>query len=255
MSGLPSGVNMASSSPPSRRASTGGQPPIKGRCYMVAEEAPSHDGTLSCTVYEVFQALVNPEPIERPKWGIQIYDTRSGSGTDMTQLKALARKIYEDTWDQRSGMGRETLDRIDLYGLAMPDDTLPAERAEWCKAHNMKEIMARNAAGKADYYIPRIERGHRALLVIDRPQEKWDEADEGGFLYVRWDWKPERELAAVLPQGRSEGNIEFWRYTYTDGVPGKLSDMRDGVEWLEESYVREGLLAEELELAVEKAGR
>ncbi|KAM5345097.1 hypothetical protein ACJ41O_010959 [Fusarium nematophilum] len=235
---------------------------------MVAEEAPSHDGTLCCSVWEAEEALVEPEPIERPKWGIQIYDTRSDSGEDMARLKELALKIYEDTWDERSAMGRGTLDRIDLYGLALPDDTLPAERAAKCKAHNVREIAARNATGRADFYIPRTpcespSSGQRSILVIDRPQAEWDEPDQGGFLCVLWDpkkmskteggkWARKPEVDS-LPE--SEDEIDFLRYEYTDGVPGVLQDMRTGVEWFEINYVSSGLLGEELRRAVEKGAR
>ncbi|KAJ4318005.1 hypothetical protein N0V84_007059 [Fusarium piperis] len=227
------------SSPPSRPASTG--------------------------VWEAEEAFVDPEPIKRPKWGIQIYDTRSDSGKNMKQLKKLALKIYEDTWDERSAMGRETLDRIDLYGLAMPDDTSPAERAERCKAHNVKEITARNETGKGDFYIPRIPcrypaSGQRSILVIDRPQAEWDEPSQGGFLHVQWDPKAEKtkakggrsDLDRTVSAERQEDEIRFYRYEYTNQVPGVLQNMRDGVEWFELNYVDTGLLEEELRQAVEK---
>ncbi|KAJ3543907.1 hypothetical protein NM208_g3328 [Fusarium decemcellulare] len=250
------------SSPPSRPASTGGKAPIRIRCWMVAEEAPSHDGTLCCSVWEAEEAFVDPEPIKRPKWGIQIYDTRSDSGKDMTRLKELGLKIYKDTWEDRSAMGRGTLDRIDIYGLAMPEHTPTAERAERCKAHNMEEIAARNATGKADFYIPQMPQDslypdRRSILVIHRPQDKWDEPDEGGFLYVRWGHqfnmrKPEPDRGAVSSPERSDYKPEFFRYQYTDEVPGVLQNMRDGVEWFENNYVDSGLLDEELKQAAEK---
>ncbi|KAJ4215054.1 hypothetical protein NW759_010083 [Fusarium solani] len=255
-------------SPPSRPASTGGKPPVKIRCWMVTEEAPSHDGTLCCSVWEAREAWVNPEPVKRPKWGLQIYDTRSNSGKNMKQLKKLALKIYEDTWDERSAMGRETLDRIDLYGLAMPEGTSPAERAERCRAHNVKEIAARNATGKGDFYIPQMdcgfpESGQRSILVIDRPQAKWDEPDEGGFLHVRWNPEVRKdktkrdesdvESAESSLSERREEAIRFYRYEYTNQVPGVMQSMRDGVEWFDMNYVDSGLLDEELRQAVEKA--
>ncbi|RSL50127.1 hypothetical protein CEP54_012074 [Fusarium duplospermum] len=255
-------------SPPSRPASTGGKPPVRIRCWMVTEEAPSHDGTLCCSVWEARELWVNPEPVKRPTWGIQIYDTRSNSGKSMKQLKKLALKIYEDTWDERSAMGRGTLDRIDLYGLAMPDDTTPAERAERCKAHNAKEIATRNASGKIDFYIPRMdcgfpESGQRCLLFIDRPEDKWDEPDEGGFLSVSWDPEVRKDESGEsdvesaeppLPKGQ-EDEIRFYRYEYTKDVPGVMQNMRDGVEWFDQNYVDTGLVAEELREAVERAQR
>ncbi|KAM0430148.1 hypothetical protein ACHAPT_006156 [Fusarium lateritium] len=252
----------AASSPPSRPASTGGKAPIKIRSWMVAEEAPSHDGTLCCSVWEAEQAIVDPEPIKRPKWGIQIYDTRSDSGKDMERVKELALKIYEDTWDERSAMGRGTLDRIDLYSLAMPDDTPPAERAVKCKSHNVREIATRNVTGRTDFYIPRTPcgspgSGQRSVLVIDRPQAQWDEPGQGGFLHVRWDpmsmtkrgeWtrKPSMDYAE-----RNSDEINLFRYEYTDQVPQVLQNMRDGVEWFETNYVDTGLLDEELRQVVE----
>ncbi|KAI8716657.1 hypothetical protein NCS52_00959900 [Fusarium sp. LHS14.1] len=249
-------------SPPSRPASTGGQPPVKIRWWMVTEEAPSHDGTLCCSAWEAREAWDNPEPVKRPKWGIQIYDTRSNSGKSMKQLKKLALKIYEDTWDERSAMGRETLDRIDLYGLAMPDGTSPTERAERCRAHNAKEIAARNASGNGDFYIPQMDcgfpgSGRRSLLVIDRPEAKWDEPDEGGFLEVRWDPEVSKDNTGDSTESslleRPEDKIRFYRYGYTDEVPGVMQSMRDGVEWFDMNYVDSGLLDEELRQAVEKA--
>ncbi|RSL51312.1 hypothetical protein CEP53_008478 [Fusarium sp. AF-6] len=249
--------------PPSRPASTGGQRPIRIRCWMVTEDAPSHDGTLCCSVWEAREAFVNPEPVKRPTWGIQVYDTRSNSGKSMKQLKKLALKIYEDTWDVRSAMGRETLDRIDLYGLAMPDDTPPAERAERCKAHNAKEIATRNASGKIDFYVPRMdcgfpESGQRCLLLIDRPEDKWDEPDQGGFLSVQWDPEVRKDsdvesAESSLPE-RQDDQIRFYRYEYSE-VEGVMQNMRDGVEWFDQNYVDTGLVAEELREAVERAQR
>lgn len=188
----------------------------------------------------------------------------------MKQLKKLALKIYEDTWDERSAMGRETLDRIDLYGLAMPEGTSPAERANRCKAHNAKEIETRNATGKGDFYIPRMDcgfpgSGQRTILVIDRPEDKWDEPDDGGFLEVRWDPEIRKDEAksdgygvesaeSSLPESREDG-IRFYRYEYTKDVPGVMQSMRDGVEWFDMNYVDSGLMDEELRQAVEKASR
>ncbi|RMJ16814.1 hypothetical protein CDV36_003561 [Fusarium kuroshium] len=207
-------------SPPSRPRSTGGKPPIRIRCWMVTEDAPSHDGTLCCSVWEAREAFVNPEPVKRPTWGIQVYDTRSNSGKSMKQLKKLALKIYEDTWDVRSAMGRETLDRIDLYGLAMPDGTPPSERAE-------------------------------------RPEDKWDEPNEGGFLSVQWDPEVRKEsdvesTESSLPERHDQ--IRFHRYEYSE-VEGVMQNMRDGVEWFDQNYVDTGLVAEELREAVERAQR
>ncbi|KAI8663680.1 hypothetical protein NCS57_00969600 [Fusarium keratoplasticum] len=252
-------------SPPPRPASTGGKAPVRIRFWMVTEEAPSHDGTLCCSVWEAREAWENPEPIKRPKWGLQIYDTRSNSGKSMKQLKKLALKIYEDTWDERSAMGRETLDRIDLYGLAMSEGTSPAKRAERCRGHNVKEIAARNATGKGDFYIPRMdcgfpESGQRSILIIDRLDDKWDEPDEGGFLHVQWDPevredKTESDVDSTESSltERREDEISFYRYEYTNQVPGVMQGMRDGVEWFDINYVDSGLLDEELRQAVKKA--
>jgi hypothetical protein len=128
---------------------------------------------------------------EHPEWSIQIYDTTPGPD-DPEYLRGLAEKLHRHTREEREAAGRGRSDRIDVRGMPLATNITEEERIEKCKAHFMAETAARDVAAVDGFHIPLLEANsqwQRAIVIIDRPQETWDE-DEGGFLVVHCDVKP-----------------------------------------------------------------
>ena len=185
----------------------------------IIEEAPSHDGAPCFSAWEgpkPFRFALKPEDLEeiregedivkpqRPLYGIQIYDTTPGAGAP-EYVRRMALTLHKLTFrfgGTPSGvMCRNFLDgcwvdRIDVFGLPMPEGTQTCERVDRCIAHSKREIMYRILTFGADWYIPPTSEPlnyKRVLYIIDRDQARWDdmekgeEGEEGGpFITAEW---------------------------------------------------------------------
>lgn len=104
------------------------------------------------------------------KYSIQVYDTTPKSN-DPQHTKALAEHIHKATLEARCGYGDHDYgDRLDVYGLTMPDDTSDEERVQRCIAHQKAEIIARHSMGKSDFLISgtySVSSYRRALIMIN----------------------------------------------------------------------------------------
>lgn len=216
-------------------------------CYqrLVVENAPNHDNTRPCSSawwlrdYEpVEDTPANPE--RRPKWSIQVYDT-TPQAADAAHVQRQARKIFEETWEQRRNEGRELPDRVDVYGLPLPADTPDEERVRRCIAHQNREIHERNATGRADFFIPPTfdEPYSRVLMIIAAPEEAWNQGD-GGFIDVAFDLTPKSRRAGVRQSDPTWGRVTW------DDLGEALGPFRESLSWFTHSYVHDGTLDDDL---------
>lgn len=214
-----------------RRLSTGGKPPRRVEVFMQVESVPTYDNSLCYSAWQAERTYVSlEEPSKsRPKWGLQIYDTTPSCGRDAARLERLALKLYEDTWDTRSGTGRGERDRTDLYALPMEAGLSDEDRVEKCKSHYFAEKEARNAEGisKSDHYIPQAvtnDMWQHSIMIIAQAEETWDEG-EGGFIQVKWERKGEAQPSTP------EQSVTRWLYEGGTNLGQVLGDMREDVEW------------------------
>ncbi|KAF1951798.1 hypothetical protein CC80DRAFT_538548 [Byssothecium circinans] len=225
---------------PTRRLSTGGLPPVKTREQYVVEDAPNHNSTPCFTAWAREEIVEIPEgwsssdfPIshKRPQWSFQIYDTTPQSDNP-EHLKTLAETLHKETREEREAHGRAQPDRIDVWGMPLATDVSDEERIAKCKAHVLAEIASRNTAGNSDFHIPQLnahDQWQRVILIIDRPQELWNE-DEGGFLAVYWDVHPSylELLAREYGNDHQEPETSAFRYTRTE-LGQLLANLRDAL--------------------------
>lgn len=216
---------------PERRLSTGGLPPIKLREHYVVEKASSHDSTPCYTAWVRDEIVQVPRgwsasdftiQDEHPQMSIQIYDTRP-QAANPEHLKTLAETFHKETREEREAGGREQPDRIDAWGMPFAAEASEKEKIDKCKSHNMAEIAAKEASGDGNFHIPAL-RGHyqwrRAILIIDRPKEAWNEG-EGGFLVVYWDIHPDYldMLAEEYGEDYQEPETSVIRFTRDEMGP------------------------------------
>ncbi|KAI6090546.1 hypothetical protein F4821DRAFT_274720 [Hypoxylon rubiginosum] len=76
---------------------------------------------------------------ERPSQSIQVYETRP---THCNELQVLARRLINHFGPHLEAKGFNTSVRIDVYGLAVPLETLRANRIERCIQHQRAEFKA-----------------------------------------------------------------------------------------------------------------
>lgn len=248
---------------PTRRVSTGGKAPRKALLRYVIEEVPGHDNTPCFTAWQRAERLPIPEeyarsPLDsdsdddtghtRPQVSLQIYDTTPLSDNP-DHLKTLVERVHKETFRARWRIGFEFHDRIDLWGMPLAADASTDERITKCREHACAEIASRERADDVFHISrlinhvdwPRSEGWHRAIIIIDRPQELWNE-NEGGFLVVYWDLSDEHSATTLgefegLQSGQDEGQqapeMEVLRCTYDD-VGKLMGEMREAFQSLED---------------------
>ncbi|KAI1401692.1 hypothetical protein F4819DRAFT_315932 [Hypoxylon fuscum] len=244
----------------------GGKPPCKVHSKTIVEEAPSHDDDTPCftawTLWRKFHKSLKNHPnlaSKRPKWSIQVYDTTPGPrNTD--HLRSLAKMLHETTWEARSVMGRDSPDRIDIYGLALPAEMPEIPRVERCVEHQKAEIAARNRTGKSDFYIPPsfdnsgLDCYNRHILIIDKKEDSWNK-EPGGFIRVSFDRRLDRKAkSSQQSTKKKEEETEEYQYpdihssrlTYTKLQDYGLWAFRESIEWFYNCYVMDGMLETEL---------
>lgn len=241
---------------PGREPPRGIRPPIKVRETYVVEPAPSHDGAPCLAAWTRDDVLEAPEGWSlsdlpdfgrRPAWSIQVYDTTTtskpegGDDDDREHLGKLARELHEETREERHTHGRSAPDRLEVWGMPLPDDMPEDEKAARCKAHAVAEIASRDAAAATaaatsddvGFPIPKVdvqERWQRGIVIVDRPRELWDEG-EGGFLVAYWDSRPDYLEALAQEYGgrREEPDVSVFRYTRSE-LGALFGGLRDGIE-------------------------
>lgn len=145
------------------------------------EHIPTHDSTPCTSIWREPIFPDDDQPLVRPIYSLQIYDTTPHS-SKQSYFDAVATTIQKSTFDEQDGYDSMQQIRLDFYGLEMPEGFPETERVERCIRHQKKEIAARNATGKMDYYIPRTfdERDwQRELYIIDREEKHWAEGEDG----------------------------------------------------------------------------
>ncbi|KAI2606212.1 uncharacterized protein GGS25DRAFT_500149 [Hypoxylon fragiforme] len=221
----------------------------------IVERAPNHDPNNYCfTAWEYLEPAEDDtdddtddgtnhgatpkNPITRHKWSIQIYVTIPEASNE-EYLRALVRKIHDETLQIRGGSGRHAPDRMDMYGLPLPPGTSEEETVAQCVSHQKHEIAARNATGRSDFFIPPTfdNTYNNLILIVDQPEEKWNEG-EGGFLVVQFD---------KLPQYKSDQSDPSWMRVDWDYLGQALWQFREMIEWFYDSYVYDGTMDEDLE--------
>jgi hypothetical protein len=107
---------------------------------------------------------------------------------------------------------------------------------------------ARNGSGSGDFFISPTcgDKYNRSLIVIERPEEEWEEG-ERGFLMVLFD---------ALPRGSEKQDPYWYRCTWSDLCDENESypwdRFRDSIHWFN-NYVGTEDFGEELrQLAVEQ---
>lgn len=216
----------------SRRASTGGLPPIRIIEHYVVEKLPT-DNNIPC--FTAWIRIEAPGPFREP-WTaadyavpdtppdvcIQFYDTTPGSDKP-DHLKALAEMLHKEAREDSCSVDRE---RIDVWGMPLASDMSEKERVEKCKAHAAAEVASRNCDGVPhEYPINSLSINYswqQVFIIIDRPMELWDH-DAGGFLVVYWDAHPSY-LKMLADEGKSAPGTQTSRYTRE-----RLEEMISGI--------------------------
>lgn len=191
---------------PERRLSTGGLPPICVTEQCVVERAPSHhDPSVPCYTAWMRQEILKvpagwsasnfsiaDTPSER---SFQIYIT-TPQAANIDYVQALAREFQEELCKDHRVGGRDTTARIDVWAKLFAADTSEQTKIDSCKAHILAEIAARETSGANGFHVSafcRYDRWERFLLIMDSPEESWNQG-EGGFLAVYWRPSIPREM-------------------------------------------------------------
>ncbi|KAJ8114684.1 hypothetical protein OPT61_g3502 [Boeremia exigua] len=184
---------------PERRLSTGGLPPIRITEQCIVDRAPSHhDPRVTChTAWNRQSILTVPSGWSASDFSIadtpstrsfQIYVT-TPQAADSEYVRALAREFQDELCRGHGVGGRDTSARVDVWAMPFADGVSEQTRIDACKKHILGEIAAREALGVSGFHVSafcRYERWERFLLIVDEPEEAWDQG-EGGFLAVYWD--------------------------------------------------------------------
>ena len=120
---------------------------------IVVEPLQTHDGTPCITAWSRHER----QPT-RPVGSIQVYSTTSPSPSD---ISALAHKLQADVFGPGGPKNLSNYnDRLDIYGLAIPDKVSEAEIVKRCVAHQRAEIESRDKdEGKRGMYRGGIIQG------------------------------------------------------------------------------------------------
>jgi len=251
----------------------------------VIEEAPSHDGAPCFSAWEgprPFMLALEPEDLERigegedhinpqrPLYGIQIYDTTPDAG-DPEHVRRMALTLHKLTFQYDgapSGVMSRTdsdgcwVDRIDVFGLPMPEGTPTRERVDRCIAHSKQEIVHRILTFGADWYIPPTYKapGHkRVVYIIDREEARWDdketgeEGEEGGpFITAQWAYTRgsdifpgEQDMPGAPPMGwgmsAEDVNVPATLFYRFDDVLGEFGGhiFAESTKWFNGQYAAE----------------
>ncbi|KAK7995182.1 hypothetical protein PG990_013955 [Apiospora arundinis] len=244
----------------------------------IVERAPSHDNTRPCFsswkfVYYPPDYEAQPSAQDRPKWSIQVYDTTVTAG-DEAQIRDLARRIAVETRGSRYPMGDDASDRIDVYGLPMDAETPDEARFAMCIEHQKAERRARNATGSSDFYIPELRSDwvqtpryfNRRILVVAAAATK-DESeyskdvgkDHESTLEDDHSYKegPEGRLNFAIVEFDDRTNVTQldpspWFKDDWSELGGALMDFRESIEWFYTYYIPDGMMDEELRIAVDE---
>lgn len=122
------------------------------------------------------------------KRSFQIYIT-TPQAANLDHVQALAREFQEELCKDHGVGGRDTTARIDVWAKLFAADTSEQTKINSCKAHVLAEIAARETLGVDSFHVSafcRYDRWERFLLIMDSPEESWNQG-EGGFLAVYWD--------------------------------------------------------------------
>ncbi|KAJ4990211.1 hypothetical protein SVAN01_04302 [Stagonosporopsis vannaccii] len=182
-----------------RRLSTGGLPPIRVTEQCVVEGAPSHhDPSIVCYTAWMRQEILkvpvgwsasNFSIADTPsKRSFQIYVT-TPQAANLHYVQALAREFQEELCKDHRVGGRDTTARIDVWAKPFAANTSEQTKINSCKAHSLAEIAARETLKVSSFYVSafrRYNQWERFLLIMDSPEESWNQG-EGGFLAVYWD--------------------------------------------------------------------
>jgi hypothetical protein len=259
------------------------------RRVTVVQPAPSHDGSPIFAAYSVLESSRNPDAADqRPPFGLIIYDTAPGANA--TRAERMARVMFDRTMSERRRAENDP-DRIEVValkppGIAQPGRTstefeqlTPRDRAEACIRHFEQERNSRltipDLAEAKSWFLPeRIDDDMYAwgILVIDRLEERWEEAlgyledhpDEDTHVVSEEEAlsSPFGSFAKVCWQPREE-TWELWEMPVTPESRVWLNRMKlelvgcmlgaDGllqsVSGFYEHFLREGILDRELEAA------
>lgn len=256
------------------------------RRVTVVQPAPSHDGTPIFAAHSVLEATLKPDADDGwPPFGLIIYDTAPGANA--ARAERMARLIFDRTMDERRRPDGDP-DRIEVIALgppvAQPDTRstgsylpTPGDRAEACIRHFEKERNSRLALADLKdaklFFLPERTVDHWyawGIIVIDRLEERWEEAlgyledhpeedshviEEkdaltsrfGSFIEVRW--QPREEMwevweEPVTPESRVHlSRMKLELIGHRLGIEGLL----DGVNSFFTHFVPDGILDRELE--------
>ncbi|OHE97551.1 hypothetical protein CORC01_07166 [Colletotrichum orchidophilum] len=154
------------------------------RELTVVQPAPSHDCSPAFAAYSVLETSRNPDVADqRPPFGLIIYDTAPGANA--ARAERLARAMFDRTMSERRRAENDP-DRIEVVAFITstePALLTPRDRAEDCIRHFEQERNSRltiaNLVDAKSWFLP--ERIHDewyawGIIVIDRLEERWEEA-------------------------------------------------------------------------------
>ncbi len=153
----------------------GGKPhrKIPPKEYVV-EPAPSHDSAPCFAAY-----TIDIDDTSRPQFAICVYDTTPAAGNP-DRTRDLALKIHRGTEEERLDRSSNGRDRIEVFGMPMPQDASEEQRIEACMAHHTAELAARRH--HRGFYLPwtfdNLGWRHEIVILV-RLGEGW----EGVALY------------------------------------------------------------------------
>jgi hypothetical protein len=149
---------------------------------------------------------------ERPQRSFQIYDT-TPQAASLYHLQTLAEEFQTELRKDHGVGGRDQTARIDVWAKPFAADAPEETKIDTCKAHILAEIDAREASGDNGFHVSELcshDRWKRFLLMIDLPEESWNE-DEGGFLAVYWDRHLSYQEMPETPETRETRTRRFTR--------------------------------------------
>ena len=188
------------------------------------ESHTSHNGIPLTVVWPEKAANPTSQP---PRTSIQIYDTiTTPARSSPADREALAKTLESVLGPNNTGYP----DRLDIYTISAPEEADEERRVALCIEHQKVELLRRKSTdGEQErlfmlesYKAKDVILHHRFMIIIDKPQDLWEEE---GMLFVFFD-----PVEPEAPDERAP-DVEIRRVKGLINIPAELDYFRKSMEF------------------------
>ncbi|KAF5519666.1 hypothetical protein CGCA056_v009986 [Colletotrichum aenigma] len=164
-------------------------------------------------------------------------------------VRDTAEKIYTLAHTRFDALDKAYLEhpkyryRIEVIGLALPEDTSDSERIERCMEHHRAEVAARRTTGSVFFIQTAVQGDYKHRIAIRRlDEDRLGEIYSGGnFLDVSFD--PKAMVRPSDPEMSQYGSSRF----ATANVGRVFGTFRQSIRWFYDRYVDNGTIYRDME--------